>query len=187
VNPVLRLGAATALGAAAGAVLADRALAATGRSPIIPIDIAVEVAASLERVWAAASDIPRQPEWMREMKSVRIRTPGAVREGTEADATVRIFGIAVVDPVTVVEWSPPHAFAIRHEGLFRGGGRLTLRPGVVPPSGASFGPTTVVEWREMLLPPLLPHLGSVVQWPILRWIFQDDLYRLRDLIESGAF
>ena len=32
------------------------------------------------------------------MKSVRIRTPGPVREGTEADATVRIFGIAVDRP-----------------------------------------------------------------------------------------
>jgi hypothetical protein len=162
-------------------------LALSGRSPIVPIDLAVEIAAPLEAVWAAASDIPRQPEWMREMKSVRIRTPGPVREGTEADATVRIFGIAVVDPVTISEWTPPHAFAIRHEGLFRGGGRLTLRPGVTPPPGASFGPTTIIEWRELLLPPFLPHLGSVVQWPILRWVFQDDLYRLRDLIEEGAF
>jgi hypothetical protein len=187
VNSLLRVAAATAIGVAAGAVVVDRALAVSGRSPVVPIDIGVEVAAPLDQVWAAVSDIPRQPEWMREMKSVRIRTPGPVREGTQADATVRIFGIAVVDPVTVAEWSPPHAFAIRHEGLFRGGGRLTLRPGVIPPPGATFGPTTVIEWREMLLPPVLPHVGSVAQWPILRWIFQDDLYRLRNLIEAGAF
>lgn len=159
-------------------------LSRTRRSPIVPIDVAVEIAAPLDEVWAAVSDIPRQPEWMREMKSVRIRTPGPVRAGTEAEATVRILGIAVTDPVVVSEWTPPRAFAIRHEGLFRGGGRLTLRDGVAA-GRPGIPPTTIVEWREILVPPLLPHVGSLVQWPVLRWIFQDDLYRLRTLIEDG--
>ena len=180
---VARAGALAAVGAAVSGVIAERALAATGRSPIRPIDIAVEIAAPLEEVWAVTSDIPRQPEWMREMKSVRIVTPGPVREGTEAEATVRIFGIAVVDPVVVSEWAPPHRFGIRHAGLFTGGGRLTLREGI--PAAPGIPPTTQIRWREVLVPPLLPHVGAIVQWPILRWIFQDDLYRLRDLIEDG--
>jgi hypothetical protein len=181
---IARAGAVAAVGAGVAGVIADRALAATGRSPIRPIDISVEIAAPLDEVWAVASDIPRQPEWMREMKSVRIVTPGPVREGTEAEATVRIFGIAVVDPVVVSEWAPPHRFGIRHVGLFTGGGRLTLREGIAAAPGIP--PTTQIRWREVLVPPLLPHVGAIVQWPILRWIFQDDLYRLRDLIEEGS-
>lgn len=180
---IARAAAVAAVGAGIAGIAVDRALAATGRSPVRPIDIAVEIAAPLEEVWAVASDIPRQPEWMREMKSVRILTPGPVREGTEAEATVRIFGIAVVDPVVISEWAPPHRFGIRHLGLFTGGGRLTLREGV--PAAPGIPPTTRIRWREVLVPPVLPHIGAVVQWPILRWIFQDDLYRLRDLIEDA--
>ncbi len=37
-----------------------------------------------------------------------------------------------------------------------------------------------------MIPPLLPHAGSLVQRPILRAIFQGDLDRLRDLVETGA-
>ena len=160
------------------AVALDRLLARVRRTPELPIWTRVEIHAPVERVWAVVSDIPRQPEWMREMKQVRIISPGRVRVGTEAEATVRIFGIAVNDPVVVSAWDPPRAFGVTHAGRFRGGGHLTLRPG-------SGGATTIVRWREILVPPVLPFVGSLVQWPILRWIFQDDLYRLRNLIEDS--
>ena len=137
----------------------------------------VEIAAPIQTVWELISDIGRQPEWMREMKSVRILTPGPTGEGTRGEATVRILGISVTDPVVITVWRPPHEFAIEHAGLFSGGGRITLCDGE---SG-----TTVVHWREVLVPPLLPALGSLIQWPILHWIFQDDLYHLRDLIEDS--
>jgi hypothetical protein len=180
-----RVTAAVAASVAIVATVADRLLAARGRSPIRPLETRVEIAAPIDAVWAVLSDVTRQPEWMREMKAVRILSPGPVRAGTEAEATVRIFGIAVTDPVVVTEYVPPRRFAIRHLGRFAGGGELTLREGV----GGGIGgipPTTVVEWREVLVPPVLPYVGSLVQWPVLHWIFQDDLYRLRDLIEDAA-
>ena len=178
-----RSAALLAAGGVATAVVADQAIAAVRRSPVRPIHVGVQIAAPLEAVWAVVSDIPRQPEWMREMKSVRILSDGPVARGTMAEATVRIFGIAVTDPVEITEWHPPSRFAIRHQGLFRGSGRLTLREGV--PAAEGIPPTTIVAWREILVPPALAHLGSLLGWPILRWIFQDDLYRLRDLIEDG--
>ena len=161
------------------AVAADQLIARLRRTPALPIWTQVEIAAPIERVWAVASDIPRQPEWMREMKEVRLISPGPVRVGTEAEATVRIFGIPVRDPVVVSAWRPPYKFGVTHDGLFRGGGHLTLAAG---PAGAA---TTVVRWCEILVPPVLPFIGSLVQWPIFRWIFQDDLYRLRNLIEDS--
>jgi hypothetical protein len=171
---------AAGAGAVAGAVLADRVLAARGGGAAPgPLRMLEVVDAPIERTWAVIADIPLQPRWMHEMKSVRLTTPGPVGEGTRGDATVRIFGISVTDPVEVVEFRPPTRFAIRHEGLFTGGGVITLD------SGAD-GTTTVVRWEETLIPPLLPHLGAAIGAPVLREIFQADLHRLRRLVEDGA-
>jgi uncharacterized membrane protein len=135
--------------------------------------------APIDRTWAVLADIPLQPRWMREMKSVRLTTPGPVGERTRGEATVRVFGISVTDPVEVVEFRPPTRFAIRHEGLVTGGGLITLEPG-------ADGTTTIVRWEETLIPPVLPHLGAALVAPVLRGIFQADLHRLRGLVEDGA-
>ncbi len=176
------------LGIGLGAAgLGDRALArgilgggrpgARGRPSERPITSAVIVRAPIERAWAAVSDIPSQPLWMREMKAVRLTTPGPVGVGTRGEARVRILGIGVTDPVEIVEWEPPTRFAIRHEGLFTGGGVITLRP-------ADEGGTTV-EWQEHLAAPLFPDLGALLGRPVLARIFQDDLDRFRRLVEAG--
>ena len=129
--------------------------------------------------WAVIADIPLQPEWMHEMKEVRLTTPGPTHLGTRGEATVRIAGISVTDPVEVTAFEPPARFAIRHEGLFTGGGLITLEPG-------ADGTTTIVRWDETLVPPLLPELGALLQAPILRSIFQADLHRLKRLVETGS-
>jgi Polyketide cyclase / dehydrase and lipid transport len=125
------LGLAAIGGAAAAMIeqrLADRAAAAGDGGGAI--ESRVEIEAPLALVWAGLADIPGQVRWMKEMKSVRILTPGPTRVGTRGEATVRIFGISVTDPVEIVEWDPPRAFAIRHDGRFGGGGRLTLALGL---------------------------------------------------------
>jgi hypothetical protein len=113
------------------------------------------------------------------MKSVRLLTPGPVRVGSEGVADVRIFGISVNDPVRVTEFEPPHRFAISHEGTFKGRGLITLEAG-------ADGTTTIVRWEERLIPPLLPHLGALVMSPTLGAIFQADLVRLKELVETGS-
>ena len=111
------------------------------------------------------------------MKAVRVLTPGPVGVGSRCEADVRILGITVSDPVEVVEFSPPHRFAIRHEGLFKGGGLITL-------DTTDGGRRTRVEWSETLVPPLLANLGTIAQAPILGRIFQADLERLRTIVEG---
>jgi uncharacterized protein YndB with AHSA1/START domain len=157
------------------ATIIDRLLATRSTEPE-PIHSMVVIDAPIERVWDVLADIERQPEWMDEMKSVRMDTPPPVGVGSRGEATVRILGISVTDPVTITEFEPPHRFGVRHEGLFTGDGRITLEPGVD-------GSTTVVRWEETLIPPFLPHLGSVIQHPILAGIFQQDLHNLRALLE----
>jgi len=160
--------------------LVDRLLAARrGANPPEPLRMVEVVDAPIDRTWAVIADVPRQVEWMREMQSIRFLDPGPVGEGTRAEATVRILGIAVTDPVTITTVEPPTRYAIRHEGLFEGGGTITLEPG-------ADGTTTIVRWEETLIPPLLPELGAVLQAPILRSIFQADLRNLKRIVEAEA-
>jgi len=180
----LRLGTLRALArlAALGAVaalLVDRLLRRRrGAAPIPPLRMLVVVDAPIEATWAVVADVPRQPEWMHDMKSVTFLDPLPLRVGSRAEATVRILGITVADPVVVTEISPPTRYAIRHEGRFTGEGVITLEAGAT-------GDTTIVRWEETLIPPLLPDLGALLQAPILRAIFQADLERLTRLIETG--
>lgn len=164
-------------GATLAAIGLDRWLAALTAQPA-PIRTFVVVDAPPARVWAELVDIEGQPRWMREMKEVRLLTPPPVGAGTRGEATVRIFGIGVTDPVTVTVFEPPTRFAIRHEGAFKGGGVITLEPG-------ADGTSTIVRWDETLVAPVLPHLGAILQRPILERIFQDDMNRFRELLETA--
>ena len=150
-----------------------------GERPPEPLRMLVVVDAPPDETWAVVADVPLQPEWMHEMKDVRLTTAGPVGVGTRGEATVRIAGISVTDPVEVTAFDPPTRFAIRHEGLFTGGGLITLEPG-------AGGTTTIVHWEETLVPPLLPEVGALLQAPVLRSIFQADLHRLKRLVETGS-
>jgi hypothetical protein len=156
-----------------------RALPPEGRPFSGPVTARVEIGASREDVWSVVADIPAQVRWMPEMKEVRMVTPGPVREGSIGEATVRIFGIAVKDRVTITTFRPPAAFGIEHEGLFRGRGIMDLEPG---PDRT----TTVVTWRENLVPPWLPAVGWLVGRPVIAYLYQRDLELLRDVVEDAS-
>jgi hypothetical protein len=177
---VIRRLAGLAVVGAIGAFAVDRWLAAgRGSAPPAPMRMLVVVDAPIAETWAVVADIPLQLEWMREMKHIQLTTPGPTGVGTRGEATIRIFGIPVTDPVEVVGFEPPRRFEIRHEGLVKGGGLITLEPG-------ADGSTTIVRWEETLIPPILPALGGLVQRPILQAIFQADLHRLKGLVETGS-
>jgi uncharacterized membrane protein len=170
-----------AVGGLAGAYVVDRWLGGMtvdddGRPIRVPIRSRIEIDAPIAEVWDRVVDIPAQPQWMTEMKSVRVITPGPLGVGTRAEADVRILGITVVDPIEIVEFNPPHRFAIRHDGRFEGQGLITL-------DTLDGGRRTRVDWAETLVPPILPTLGALVQGPMFQRIFQADLERLKALIE----
>jgi len=162
-----------------GGWLADRILRhRAGGAPPEPFRSLIVIDAPIERVWAVVADIPGQPRWMREMRSVRLLDPGPVGVGTRGEATVRILGMQVTDPVRVTAFEPPTRFAIRHEGTFEGGGEITLEPG-------ADGSTTIVRWEETLISPIFPHAWRLASEPIVGSIFQADLGHLRDLVEAN--
>lgn len=149
-----------------------------GGSPA-PISLLTVIDAPIRDVWHVVSDIEGQPRWMDDMKSVKMTTAGPTRVGSRGEATVRMYGVSTTDPVTVTAFDPPSRFAISHEGIFAGGGTFLLEPG-------ADGTTTIVRWEETLVAPMLPHLGAVVTAPFFHRVFQRDLERLRDLVETGS-
>ena len=72
----------------------------------------------------------------------------------------------------------PYRYAISHDGTFKGRGLITLEAG-------ADGTTTIVRWDELLIPPVLPHLGALVMTPALGAIFQADLGRLQGARRDG--
>ena len=164
----------------AGAVLIELLLARLIRTGAIrrpEINLTIEIAAPRSAVWAYASDIARQPEWMHEMKRVEMLTPPPVGPGSRGRATVRIFGISTTDDVVITEFDPPGIFAIRHEGKFVGEGLLRFT--------AIDESRTRIDWMEYLRPPLFANIGGFVQRPILAAIFRSDLRHLKRILEGG--
>jgi uncharacterized membrane protein len=163
------------------AVLIELLLARLIRSGAIrrpEINLTIEIAAPRSTVWAYASDIARQPEWMHEMKRVEMLTPPPVQPGSRGRATVRIFGIATTDDVVITQFDPPSTFAIRHEGKFVGEGLLRFT--------AIDESRTRIDWMEYLRPPLFANIGGFVQRPILGSIFRSDLRHLKRILEEGS-
>jgi len=143
-----------------------------------PIRSSIEIGVPIEQVWVRLAEVERQPEWMHDLKWVRLSTPGPIAVGTRAEGLVRILGIGVIDPIEITEFLPPHDYAIRHEGHFQGTGVFRLE--------ALDGGRTRLTWDETLVPPVLPHLLGLIQAPLLGRIFQADLERLRDQLEIEA-
>jgi uncharacterized membrane protein len=167
---------------AAAAIAGERVLQAMTprRRPFSgPVRARVEIGAPIDAVWAVVADVAGQIRWMPEMKRVAMLTPGPIREGSVGEATVRIFGIAVTDQVTITRFQPPTVFGIEHHGMFGGAGVIELRAG---PNGA----TTVVEWVEHLVPPWLPAVGWLLGRPVIGSLYRRDLGLLRDLVEARA-
>ena len=175
----LRTMAALAITGVTGAFAVDRwigDLIARGEAIDPVMKMAITIAAPIDDVWDAVSDIERQPLWMEEMKAVRLTTPGPVGVGTRGEADVRIFLVGIVDAVEVDVYDPPSRLGIRHVGRYTGGGRITLE--------AIDRGRTLVRWDERLVPPIFPHLGQLLQKPVMGAIFQADLERLREIVES---
>lgn len=158
--------------------LLDRGLRQqAGGGPPRAVELLTVIDAPIERVWAELIDIEGQPRWMHDMKSVRMDEPGPARVGGTGVATVRMYGVAVSDPVTITVVEPPHRFGVAHEGLFAGSGVFELERG-------ADGTTTIVRWEERLAAPILPHLGAILTEPIFRQVFQADLERFRAICEA---
>jgi hypothetical protein len=140
-----------------------------------PIRSSVLIQAPVERVWREISDVPGQPRWMRDLRSVKVVTPGPIRVGSRLDGIVSMYGISVPDPIEISVWEPPLLYGVRHVGMWKGEGLIRL---------SLDGEATRVEWTERLVAPMLPHLADVIERFVFGPIFQADLEHLKTLVEG---
>jgi hypothetical protein len=131
----------------------------------------VDVEASPETVFAAATDWDRQGEWMLGT-TVRVRHGDGRSVGSEVEAITGIGGIGVADRMQITVWDAPSRCEMRHLGrVVRGMGIFTVWPR--GRDAATF------EWTEQLELPLgmLGALGWPLVRPFFRWGLRFSLDR----------
>ena len=101
----------------------------------------VDVAAPVERTWAALTDWQRQGEWMLATR-VRATTGGGRGVGGGIEAVTGVGPVGLVDSMEITGWDPPHGAYVRHLGrVIRGTASFEVRP---RPGGST------VIWTEDL-------------------------------------
>jgi uncharacterized protein YndB with AHSA1/START domain len=130
-------------------------------------------------VWRVITDWEAQGGWMLEASGFVVTTPHREGVGVEAEATIRIAGIATRDRIRVDVWEPERRLGIVHLGWVGGRGDFDLSPA---DGGTRF------RWREELHPPLalLGAIGLRCFRPLLRRTFRRDLRVLEAVVRRGS-
>lgn len=132
------------------------------------LSLEVEVQAPPEAVWAAATDWPRQGEWMLGTSVHVIRGDGGA--GSELAAFTGVRGVGFLDTMEIVELRPPLCCRVRHSGALisgEGGFRVISR--------GDGDRSTFVWWEDLSLPS-----GAGPLWPLARPGFRWGLRRSLD-------
>lgn len=135
------------------------------------LSVQVDVEASPETVFAAATDWDRQGEWMLGT-TVRVRRGDGRSVGSELEAVTGIAGVGVADHMQITVWDAPSRCEMRHLGrVVRGVGIFAVRPR--GRDAATF------EWIEQLELPLgrLGRLGWPLVHPFFGWGLRFSLDR----------
>ena len=131
----------------------------------------VDVAAPVERTWAALTDWARQGEWML-ATTVRPTAGGGRGVGGGIEATTGVGRVGVVDRMEITGWDPPHGAYVKHLGrLVRGSAAFEVRP---RPGGSTF------VWTEDLDLPLgaAGRVGFRLACPLIAYGLRLSLVRL---------
>ena len=143
--------------------------------PPVVIELDRELPGPPDVVWRLLTDWERQGEWMLEASDVEVVSSHREGVGVEAEATVRIGGIATRDRIRVDIWEPRRHLGIVHLGWVAGRGDLRLQ---------DRGGRTHLEWREELHPPwgVIGAVGLRLFRPLMRRTFRRDLDVLEKLV-----
>lgn len=153
---------------------------AVARGWPVAIEVSETMPGPIDVVWALITDWENLGDWQLEARDFTVLSEQREGIGVEAEATVKIGGIATRDKVRVSGWEPPKRLAIEHRGWVSGAGEMHLTP--------LGGDRTHLFWREELYPPLgaLGALGLTGFRPAMRRIFARDLRVLAGLVRARA-
>ncbi len=144
--------------------------------------VAIETAETMpgppEVVWELITDWEHQDDWMLEASDFVVTSGTREGVGVEAEATIKIGGIATRDKVRVIAWEPGRHLGIEHYGWVSGEGHIYLTP--------LNDDRTHVFWREELTPPIgaLGAVGMTAFKPLMSKLFQRDLRVLASLVRA---
>jgi uncharacterized protein YndB with AHSA1/START domain len=128
---------------------------------VAELSLSVEVDASVETVWRAATDWAGQREWML-LTDVTAGERGGAAVGGTLSARTGAGPLAFVDPMTITLWQPPYRCVVRHDGrVVRGTAAFEVQP--LPGGRARF------VWSEWLRLPFgwLGELGFAALKPLV--------------------
>lgn len=93
-----------------------------------PVSVSVLIAAPLDAVWEAASDLTSHPEWMADAESIRFADEQRRGVGTTMEVATRVGPFRVSDWLVVTAWEDRRLIEIVHVGSISGWGRFRLDP-----------------------------------------------------------
>lgn len=146
---------------------------------MITIRVCTVVAAPPDDVWHAVERIETHTEWMRDAGSITFRSARHSGVGAEFGCRTRVGPLHTNDRFVVTRWDPGRAMGIAHQGPVTGDGEFLLTPWG---DGA-----TRFCWNEQLRFPwwMGGPAGERASRPVLRRVWQGNLTRLKELIESA--
>lgn len=124
------------------------------------VRLSVHVHEPADVVWRAASDWPRQGEWM--LGTEVHLTGGSGGPGSRLAAFTGLGGVGFLDTMEIVGWDPPRSCRVRHTGgLVQGEGGFQVTEVVgrrVVEQGTE--ESLFTWWEDFRLPP-----GGSLVWP----------------------
>jgi carbon monoxide dehydrogenase subunit G len=137
----------------------------------------VHIQRSPEVVWAFITDFPRTPEWITQLREVRV-SPGAVGKGTQVTEVRSVPGSTAEGVVEVTEWEPPRRLRkVSPSGAVRADGLYEL---VATPDGGTDLTFSLDIRANGLLKPLEWLMGLGLQKGT-----EQDFLRLKQLLETS--
>jgi len=143
------------------------------------INVAIAISRPPAEVWDSVKDIESHTEWMKDASAIRITSQSKAGEGTHFECDTKIGPFRLVDKMTITSWQENSVMGVSHQGIVSGWGQFSLEE--------SHSGGTIFRWAESLRFPwyLGGQLGAVIARPILRWVWNGNLRRLKALIEQS--
>jgi uncharacterized protein YndB with AHSA1/START domain len=144
-----------------------------------PIEVAIVIAASPDRLWEELADFSSHPKWMDDAATVRFLTDRTTGVGTRIEVATKVGPLRATDVMEVVEWEEEGRIVVEHVGSVTGLGRFEIMRA---------GTGTEMRWVENLRFPwwMGGPVGLALARPILGRIWQGSLNRLKERLELSG-